>query len=307
MAGGWSGSLLWRVTTAAGRVLCLRRWPTAHPSPDRLRLIHAVLTHVASGGIDFVPVPIAADRGGTIVEHAGQHWELTPWLPGLADYHAHPSPARLAAAMNALARFHEAASGDWNRPSGIGPQAAPSIRDRIELAEQLLADDLDRIAAAVAGGLSPPFDLRAARIVAFARVRLPSLRDPLAAAANVSLPLSPAIRDVHHDHVLFTGDRVTGLIDFGALRIDTPLADVARLVGSLAGDDEPSRQHALAAYADLRPLSNENRRLIDLLDASNVVLGGLNWLRWLYVERRDMGPLAPILRRLDEILKRLQM
>src|SRR5687767_3687844 len=48
MAGGWSGSLLWRVTTAAGRVLCLRRWPLAHPTPDRLRLIHAVLTHVGS-------------------------------------------------------------------------------------------------------------------------------------------------------------------------------------------------------------------------------------------------------------------
>jgi homoserine kinase type II len=207
--------------------------------------------------------------------------------------------------MQALARFHAAASGDWDRQSCVGAKAAPAIRDRVELVEQLLVFDLGRIAVAVNRGLSPPFDDRAARIIAAARDRLPALREPLVSAANLRLPLSPAIRDVHHDHVLFTGDRVTGLVDFGALRIDTPLADVARLLGSLAGDDASARGHALAAYAELRPLTDEARNLIEVLDASNVVLGGLNWLRWLYLERRDMGPPAPILRRLDEILSRL--
>src|SRR5205085_11670626 len=114
------------------------------------------------------------------------------------------------------------------------------------------------------------------------------------------------IRDVHHEHVLFTGDQVTGLIDFGALRIDTPLTDVARLVGSLVGDDAEARRIALDAYAELRPLSEADRRLVDVLDQSGVVLGALNWLKWLYVERRDMGPVTPIVRRLDELLARLE-
>jgi homoserine kinase type II len=119
------------------------------------------------------------------------------------------------------------------------------------------------------------------------------------------LPLQPAIRDIHHDHVLFTGDEVTGLIDFGAMRIDTPLADVARLVGSLAGDDCEARQIALQAYSELRPLSDADRQCIDLLDRTGVVLSAFNWLSWLYLDRRDMGAAAPIARRLHEIRIRL--
>jgi hypothetical protein len=41
------------------------------------------------------------------------------------------------------------------------------------------------------------------------------------------------------------------------------------------------------------------------LDIANTVLSGLNWLQWLYVDRRDMGPPEPIVRRLEEILTRL--
>ena len=46
--------------------------------------------------------------------------------------------------------------------------------------------------------------------------------------------------------------------------------------------------------------------MIGLLDESGLVLGALNWLIWLYVERRDMGPMEPIVRRLDEMLQRLE-
>jgi hypothetical protein len=90
------------------------------------------------------------------------------------------------------------------------------------------------------------------------------------------------------------------------MRIDTPLTDIARLVGSLVGDDREARQSAFDAYSEIRPLGQDDRRLIDLLDESGLVIGALNWLIWLYVERRDMGPAEPIIRRLDEILKRLE-
>ena len=49
-----------------------------------------------------------------------------------------------------------------------------------------------------------------------------------------------------------------------------------------------------STYSERRPLSEADRSLIDLLDDSGQVLGGLNWLRWLYLDRRDMGPLPPI-------------
>jgi Ser/Thr protein kinase RdoA (MazF antagonist) len=306
MAGGWSGSLLWRIQ-GAGRRLCLRRWPAGHPAPDRLRLIHAVLTHAAREGIDYVPLPLSAHHGESFVEHAGHLWELTGWLPGVADYRQRPTRERLAAAFHALARFHLASSsfpkgsGDHEPPIGT----APAIVDRLEMVDHLVGGKMGRLATALNQHLSPDLDQRAAQIFARAAPRVPLQRAPLAAAAQLNLLLQPAIRDVHHDHVLFTGECVTGLIDFGALRIDTPLADVARLLGSLAGDDPASREHALAAYREVRPLSDGDRRLVELLDETNVVLSGLNWLGWLYVERRDMGPLPPIVRRLDEILVRL--
>jgi homoserine kinase type II len=122
---------------------------------------------------------------------------------------------------------------------------------------------------------------------------------------NTRLPLQPAIRDIHHDHVLFTGDEVTGLIDFGAMRIDTPLTDIARLVGSLVGDNTPARRAAFNVYSEFRPLAEGDERLIDWLDGTALVIAAHNWLRWLYIERRDMGPTAPIVQRIEEINRRL--
>src|SRR5262245_33091233 len=88
-AGGWGGLRLWRAINQAGAQYCLRRWPVEHPAADRLRLIHAVLNHIAPQ-MPIVACPFRSDAGPTFVEHAGHLWELTNWLPGVADYHAHP-------------------------------------------------------------------------------------------------------------------------------------------------------------------------------------------------------------------------
>jgi homoserine kinase type II len=305
MAGGWSGSAIWRVTTASGE-FCLRRWPPGQ-TIDRLCLIYQVLTQAAARGIDFVPVPSLAAGGDPWVRSAGSLWELTPWMQGVADFQADPSPPRIVAAMHALSRFHlataDAASGRRQYP--VDP-AAPAVIERLETVTNLLRGDLDRIDAC-SRGVNAELDQRAATILSLTRYRLQPLVAPLEAASRLHLTLQPAIRDVHHDHLLFTGDRVTGLIDFGALRIDTPLADVARLVGSLVGDDQSRRIHAFDAYSSLRPLTDEDHRIIDLLDECNVVLSGLSWLRWLYLDRREMGSLAPIVARLDEIIVRLRL
>jgi len=300
--GGWSGSRLWRVTDVVGRELCLRQWPREHPSAERLRLIHEVLLGVAAAGIRFVPAPLSATSGGTFVPHDDHLWELTPWLPGRADFHVRPTRPRLRAAMRAVAEFHRAAAAIV--PQQRGP--APALADRQARLKALRGGELDAIAAAVARGLSPDLDVRARPVLELSRHRLAHVAEQIESARNIELPLQPAIRDIHHEHVLFTGDEVTGIVDFGALRIDTPLADVARLIGSLLGNDGEARQFALAAYAETCPLSETDRQLIDLLDESGIVLGGLNWLEWLYVERRDMGEVAPIVRRLDKIVARLE-
>jgi homoserine kinase type II len=169
----------------------------------------------------------------------------------------------------------------------------------------LLESDFARLRTAVRVGHSTELDRRADAILSLTQDRLLQLRVELENAAAIRLPLQPAIRDIHHEHVLFTGDQVTGLIDFGAMRLDTPLADVARLVGSLVGDNRPARRFALDAYHELRPLSDQDRQLVDLLDTSGLVLGGLNWLRWLYLDRRKFSDMTAVFRRMDEIAARL--
>jgi Ser/Thr protein kinase RdoA (MazF antagonist) len=298
-AGGWSGSRLWRVTAADRRGLCLRRWPQSHPTLVGLRLIHAVVGSVAPQ-LPIVACPLRSVGGATFVEHVAHRWELTSWLPGKADYHVHPSRARLHAAMHTLARFHELASR-YERRRDI----PPAIADR-RWQWSMRSAGLSRIERSLQTPLSAVFDRRANRLLALARKVIETSDIIRRIHATQELWLQPAIRDIHHDHVLFIGDEVTGLIDFGAMRIDTPLTDIARLVGSLVGDDREARQSAFDAYSEIRPLGQDDRRLIDLLDESGLVIGALNWLIWLYVERRDMGPAEPIIRRLDEILKRLE-
>jgi homoserine kinase type II len=299
-AGGFSGSRLWKVTTADGRAFCLRRWPGEHPSPERLRFIHDVLREVAAH-LPIVAAPIAAAAGGSFVEHAGHRWELTRWLPGQANYRAQPTPVRLRAAMHSLARFHRLAAAQ-GRHAGV-PRA---FVDRLQRHAELRGGELAAIWQALGSPLGNDIDCWARRLFTLASQRLAAAENWEKVARPPRHWLQPAIRDIHHDHVLFTGDEVTGLVDFGALRIDTPLADIARLVGSLAGDDPPARRLALDAYAEILLLGEHDRQLVEWLDQTGIVLGTLNWLSWLYVERRDMGPIAPIVRRLAELSNRLQ-
>ncbi len=300
-AGGWSGSALWRVMDPGGKVYCLRRWPAEHPTEDRLRLMHHVLRIVADG-LPMVASPIPTRQGATFVRHVEHFWELTDWKPGEADREQPPRAERLRAAMRGLARFHDLAKRykTVTRP-------APAILDRVRRWESMQHTGLEPLEGLLCVPLGNAVDDPARRLASI----LPRILHRVATAFDVlgkvgELPLLPAIRDIHREHVLFMDDEVTGLIDFGALRIDTPLADLARLVGSFCGDDMQAREIALKGYAELRPLRPDERVLIDALDASGLFIAAINWLTWLYAERRDMGPPEPIVRRLDDLFRRLQ-
>jgi homoserine kinase type II len=141
----------------------------------------------------------------------------------------------------------------------------------------------------------------------------------LAPLADVPLPMQPCIRDVWHDHVLFNGDRVTGLIDFGAMRIDTPATDVARLLGSLQSVSPPrsgeglreghSRDdwhEGLAAYSAIRPLSAQESLAVPVLDTSGTILAGCNWIRWIYIDGRQFINMRQVVLRFARLLERLQ-
>jgi len=137
--------------------------------------------------------------------------------------------------------------------------------------------------------------------------------DRLAAIEAPTVPLQPVLRDVWSAHVLFLPGptpRVAGFVDFHAAGIDSPVADVARLLGSwmpggaAAGPLDPWAA-ALAAYEARRPLAPAERRAIPVLHASGVVFGLDNWFRWVLEEGRTFPDPVTVVGRVDRLLAAL--
>ncbi len=302
-AGGMSGAQFWQLDAPAGK-LVLRRWPEEHPPADQLRFIHEALFHATSRGIPFVPSPIRTTTGRSFIPFEGHLWELTPWMPGVADYETFPSNRKLVAALTALARFHVAVA---DFPMVALPQvsdAVPAVTRRLSRLRELAHRGTADLAQATTGSAWPDLAPMAHQFLTLLPTVLPSEIDRLAPLASATLPVQPCIRDIWHDHVLFTGDEVTGIIDFGAMNIDTPATDVARLLGSLVGDDEEGWQTGLAAYVKVRPLSVLESQAVRAIDRSSTVLAGLNWLRWIYVDKRQFDDRGQIVERFRKILER---
>lgn len=300
-AGGFSGARFWRLETPSGR-LCLRCWPSEHPRPEQLQQIHSVLLHAQRQGLSFIPAPLIDRRGRTFSDHGRHLWELSRWMPGTADFHQRPSLARLEAALQALARFHCAAAH-----IGTHARAAPpSLCERRDWLQSLLSGGIHEIGCRVSRGAWPELEPIARCLLEKFPVAAPRVLRRLVTACAVVSPVHPCIRDIWHDHVLFQGEEVTGFVDFGALRTDHAAVDIARLLGSLVGDERESWRQGLAAYQQLRRLSPEELPLIEAADESNVLLSGLNWLRWIYVDGRQFDQRAEIIRRLEGLLARLQ-
>jgi homoserine kinase type II len=299
-AGGFSGARLWRIAGEGGE-FCLRRWPAEHPDEARLQFIHSVLRRVFDRGVQEVAVPRESIAGATWVRHDGFLWELTCWMPGQADFDDDRRPEKLRAAMAWLARFHRAAA------PGICPAGVSSgIRQRREFLHRLLEGEAGEIAIALPTIGWPEFAERGKKLLnAFARRAAP-VELLLAQSQSVSCPLQPCIRDIWHDHVLFEDDRVSGVVDFGAMRTECVAGDIARLLGSLVADDGHLRRIGLEAYREVRPLDSSEERLLDAFDASEVLLSGMNWLRWICLERRQFDRAERVLARLDQILSRLE-
>jgi len=286
----FSGAAVWRVE-ADGAAYALRQWQ-AGVDARQLHRIHEFQIRIATLGPPIIPLLQQTPGGATSVVHGQRFWELATWRPGHADFWQNPTSARLDAAMRTLAEVHNAAEV---RPA-LNPhqlsaseqcipspwQRSRSIQRRLQRLESIVGGELDELAGSVMA--ASPND---ARDVAGEAIALITRLAPLELAkarhwSNVDLPLQSRLGDVHHDHVLFTGDEVTGIVDFGAADYDSPAGDVARLLGSLVGDDQAMRRRGLAAYRQVHPLSPDEAAAVDFFDSSGTVVAAANWVRWLW-------------------------
>jgi Ser/Thr protein kinase RdoA (MazF antagonist) len=306
--GGFSGSRVWRLKTARGP-LCLRRWPTEHPTASRLRWIHSLLAGASEHGFTLVPLPTSAQSGESFVHHDNHLWELTAWLPGEADRGELSGgltlASRVQAAMTSLARFHRALAAVPNNNSICGP--ALGIVQRVGLIYGLQCGSLERLQRTIESNQrkwQELADRSSAVFRYFTQVAAP-VADRVRAASRADVVNRTCIRDIHREHVLFNENEVTGIIDFGAMRLDSIACDIARLLGSMAHNDHDLWQAGLSAYEIVQPLSANERLLVRAYDESGVLLSGINWLKWVFIEDRRFDDRAGVLKRFDEITCRL--
>jgi homoserine kinase type II len=294
-AGGASGCRLWRFRSGLG-TLVARAWPEDGPDRSALEAIHAWLAE--AGPLGFVPVPLAGLDGRTARPRGGRLWEVAPWMPGEPDTARPATATRVRAGFAALAAFHQRLA---HRQSERG---SPGLAARLREVHALLGggfDDLRHILDRA--GPEPLVDLGRAWVEA-ARPAAPFVLAALSRASSVVAPIQPCLRDARPEHFLFRGESVTGLVDFGAMGLDSVAADLARLLQEWVGRDLRLRDAAIDAYTAVRPLSPSETLLIGAFEDSAALLGGGHWLRWHFVDGRTFDDPEAVSRGLRKGLDR---
>ena len=211
IGGGLSGADVFAGSLAGVRKFALKAWPSG-TSSETIDRVHAWMIAAAPTGL--VPHLLRA-AGRTHIHFDGRAWECADWVPGEPLLLVQPTPARLHAACEALRKLHAA----W---AEIAPQSAafPGVARRLELLARGGGFVEEPLRQAAMRGLQP--------------------------WAGQVVPVQPCLCDVHAGHVLFAGERVAGVIDYGAMKLDHPAVDFARLYGDVG---EPPAEELVRALA----------------------------------------------------------
>jgi len=212
----------------------------------------------------------------------------------------------------AITQFHAATAG-----LGSTRRIPPAITDRLRRLQELESVIPAVAQRARSQRAATPLDetlQQAADLVGrrWSTVR-PWLTRLLRPYADRPTDLQYVLRDVHRQHVLFDSGQVTGLIDFDAVRIDTPAADLARWLGSFVNADRGWADLATAVADASRqsPSShsgfpNEQMEMAGAIAAATPWISLGNWLVWLVQENREFPAGQPaVARRIGELVAAL--
>jgi len=317
VSGGFSNASVFRIVSADHCVFAMRRTPVDASVPEqRLRTLHRFLSVVRDLGSEVVPVPLppcpaAVLRVSTAEEiHPAESWirtgtdlwQMEPWMPG--DPADVPLTAeQLESAFRCLQAFHASARtaisvilpNEWFfLASGV----SPAVQRRLNIAEELATGLLGALRTAAATDLDPKFRALSLRICHAIEPWLSWLVTRLTQISRETFALQPIMRDLWRAHVLFTGNQVTGLIDFSAAASDHVCLDLSRLLRSWFRSDVQKIREAAEKFSVERPLSQKEWKLLEALDAATVLLSPVTWLR----RRFESGDRSPCR---DDVLARL--
>lgn len=314
-ASGFSGAGVWKITDGQGQSFSVKRHDDI--SPDHLAWIHRVLLHTRVCDCDFVAAVKKMENATGHLHADNAIWEISTWMPGVADFADNPTDDRLENAMRSLAKFHQSAAqvnfdfrpspGVKTRSDGIAelPLTLHRANQSLQDAGSALASSTQSTLPAILTSVLPELQNILQDLNRIPSARLQQYAHGLKTLQPQALPLQPVIRDLWHDHLLFTGDQLTGLIDFDAMQMDSIAMDLTRCLGSIIPDDPDRWGFALTAYASVRPIQRLEMDLIDVLDPINVILSAANWLNWIAIQRRHFANADAVRNRLQQINRRL--
>ena len=323
LGGGLSGGTVAHCRAVDGSEYALKRWPSTI-SLERIEAIHRVITHAWNKGCETVALPVSFQPAAkslssnlteTVFSMAGEHWELSQWRPGKAvDVNTDLSTIRRGAEV--IANFHECTASLQSCR-----QPAPIIQERLRILTarkqqfplpMTLISEVN-LNAEVASAIRD-----AANLLLWKWDEAhDQIHRSLSQYADCNTATQYVLRDVHAQHILFSAGRATGLVDFDAVRIDTPASDLARWAGSFlsgphsAGDVWDAIFTGYQARIPQPSHSNEPpiANLATDLCFAGAWLSLANWLVWLLVERRDFevppGILAKRIYNLIQVATRL--
>jgi Ser/Thr protein kinase RdoA (MazF antagonist) len=300
-----------KVTTPSG-LRRIRRWPPTATETE-IAFSREVMTTARDAGVSLVPAlvdaPEPAPHGW--LRRDGRLYDAQAWLPGTPPARAEVdwpdaedridlpvtlSPTLFSAVISAAATLHEATTvlaerrGAPAAPLSMLPSSVRQAHERHLSVLRARARREPSIQRWLATG-----------------ERLLATADPIVweATQEQRLPTSVLHLGLWPSHVLLAGETVTGLLGWEGVTTGSPLLDLAQAILRLQGWSDEAVELAVGVYADVRPLSPAERRLLPAVAALDAVATTGRLLEQTYVTAETARPPTALRAGIDTMLRSL--
>jgi Ser/Thr protein kinase RdoA (MazF antagonist) len=298
-----------KITSPAG-IGRVRRWPAGVLATD-IAFSHEVMAIARDTGLipapRLVSPPSASDEPSLRI--GSRHFDAQEWMPGAPpprseaawpnpedriDIPVVLAPAAFSAVIATAARLHDATTtitareGIPTAPMSMLPGAVRQAHGRHLAALRARARREPAIQRWLATG-----------------ERLMAAAEPivLATPEELGLPASVLHLGLWPAHVLLEGNALTGLLGWERVAAGSPLLDIAQATLRLQGWSDEVVELALGAYAEARPLSPEERRLLPAVAALDAVATTGRLLEQTYAVDETARPPTALRAAIDMMLR----
>ena len=239
----------------------LKSYDPARVTFERISEVLAVQRFLAQDPACLVPKPLGFSNGNEILTQDGLHWVCMEFVTG-ERLSRTPHLGVVESTLGTLRTCHERLKL-FKEPS---MQQSPGILERlsqlrhlVDFPPRLQSRDCAEIVRCICDNLDEA-----------ARRCLPVLSE----LASRQWQTHWILRDVWRNNVLTTQDKVVGIVDFDAVRVDTPVLDCVRFLGSIELSNPKDLDRLIAPF-------NINVNEFSVLDFTSTLLSLLQWLRWI--------------------------